>query len=522
MYIEHRSIAGVSFGPEPLVMDNLVADMRYPPAKDTRDHIDTLKLLLALPFSSTLADLIDWNAFEAYEIAPALPNCTVKPIGPGFKMLRPITSWQESDYEEVKWIRVPAPSIPDDTVMQLYFGPPPVTAADIPHELHDLINPGHQCLTRDECERNYVECSREQLGSMALVCRRWARIIQPLIFWHVELSNKQLFGARQFKEPGTRIGEHIRHFKGCLDGGEHFRKPSLHYLGLYVWPKLRRLEHNEVRLRLKGPVPKKLGVLSSIHAFPRFHPNFSAGIRFVELRDVHFKSFGHLVRLIKELPTLRSLECTRVTWESCALRAGGVVYPTSFLARENPLWFVQYDFTDCTDAAGAGWLGVLLGKTRQDVLDLDDASSLCAVASAWKTNCSYRYQDEIGWLRRMHAFLTPRVGHGGRRNILAITFDLIDATLPTNVDWPQIDEQLALLGTLQVVLILLPHSRTDHYLAKVHPLIPLLGQSHKLRFALRNGDHDMSLYSKASLVDGQFNETGDTVKGATWGWLKLL
>ncbi|KAJ3545936.1 hypothetical protein NM688_g5567 [Phlebia brevispora] len=425
--------------------------------------------------------------------------------------------------------RVPAPPIPEDVLMQPRFKRP-ATIADIPPELHDLIthyfihepcawvgnygmlmNPGHECQGWYECRRNYVACSQSELGRIALVCRRWADAIRPAMFLRIRLNSKRVKSWATFSESRQKlIGQYIQRIEAKFDGAENLREPWIHHIGLFVVPKLSGLKTSSVELTLEGPLPKKYQMLSSIHPpFRQFRPGFSAGIGQLCLFNVHFKSFTHLVRLVKEMPSIYRVECRRVTWDT---RAGEIMHPTSYLARDDPSARVDYEMHRCTNDAGTAWLGIFVALTRDGGLDRSDADALRVIAEAAKCRQSDRWEDKIG-LRfyglDVIAHLTPRAGVRERRRIRAIVVELRyveDVSL-----WPKIVETLATLNALEVVLFALGDAEgSKHYLEHTHPSV-LRHRLPGLKFALPH-DSDEDLFVRAVLEDGGFHKHGEPIE----------
>ncbi|KAJ3521060.1 hypothetical protein NM688_g9071 [Phlebia brevispora] len=491
-------------------------------------NLNALKLAASLPPDyqpmNWPEDVMYWEDSKVSEAVAALPDCLSDPRGSQWRMAEQWAMPRDGYYLKVQWIRVPGPPLPEDVLMQPRYKSP-VTAASIPHELHDLIlhhfvnrvcksDGRHECHDELRCELDHVRCTQSELGNLALVCRRWTRPIQSVMFSTIELSNGTATRlSTMLKGTATFSGQHIQSIDAIFDGVEHLRKPCLHHFSLLVMPKLSGLKDRSVTLELIGPLPKKHRVLSSIHPFPRSHPCFSAGIQNLWLEGVHFSTFAHLVRLIKQLPSVDDVHCRGVTWDT---REGDVMYPTSFLSRDDLAQkAVSYRMQDCTDDAGAAWLGILLGQTRTDILNRDDAELLCAVAGARKCVECTRWEDEI-WFGcdasiYIHAYLTPRAGIRDRRRIRAIALDLWSHDDDT-ASWPTIDAALASLTVLEVVLFVLRRDDTMLYLEKIAPLMPLHARSPRLRFALQ--DEHQRAYTRAVLEDDEFRKIGEPSAGA--------
>ncbi|KAJ3522233.1 hypothetical protein NM688_g8903 [Phlebia brevispora] len=520
--------------------------------QDSNDsEVDSSTLSAASRYLSQPTVESDWKALDACGLfnGPSEQNLTDSQW-----RLISLKSWYRNGYKEARWIRydvdtnllnidiaylvvhlfsrVPAPQIPQAIRIQPVFKKP-TTAADIPLELHDLLphyfihapcknytygyveNAGHECHDWKDCERNYVLCSQSELHRMALVCRRWARAVQPAMFLAVRLDNEKLKSLATLltTNPTTPVRQYITYINGGFDGAENLRNPSIHHLGLSLMPKLSGLKTSSLELRLEGPLPKKHQMLSSIHPpFPQVLPHFSAGIRKLHLENVHFKTFTHLVRLVKEMPSLYRVECTQVTWDT---REGEVMYPTSYLAKHDPSEAVEYhyDYTVSMYASlprnGSAWLGILLGATRADVLDRSDADLLRAITNASECNTTSREQDRIRlWSNRVnslsadlriHAYFTPRAGVRERRRIRAIAFEVFYWG-QTN-KWSKIIEALATFNALQVVLFVLEQNGSQtRYLNQIYPLMP----DHALpmlKFALRDAHSPTGSYMQAILED---------------------
>ncbi|KAJ3540452.1 hypothetical protein NM688_g6224 [Phlebia brevispora] len=297
--------------------------------------------------------------------------------------------------------------------------------------------------------------------------------------------------------------------KGELDIIEQLNTPWIHNIFLQLRPKLDLTTQNTAFvLENAGPFPRGSAV-SSIHgSLPRRLPYFSSGIQIVHFTEVHFKSFEHLLRLVRELPSLRSLKCTRVTWDTLSMRRTNQrPAPTSFLARDDPLGEVTFSAEGCTDdRAIYAMLPILLGQTRQDILDQNDADALCTIFSAGKcvSGESRRQQDEIV-VGPVTVRLTPRAGVRQRRRAQCIMIVLDMTEYHSWVcDWSRVDRQLEILGAVHL------------------PFMPWLDGSPRHKLIYFNGD--VWVHWRASLIDGSnsFMESTVDLADGTEYWRYFL
>ncbi|KAJ3557943.1 hypothetical protein NM688_g1202 [Phlebia brevispora] len=373
----------------------------------------------------------------------------------------------------LRWTRVSFPRVPQTLIMSLETHKA-VAGADIPVELFDLmlrfLSVGlcggasslgfddHRCKNREECSRNYVDCTRHELIQIARVCRRWSHLVGPILSRRVVLRGpKDLTGILAIRHY-PQFHNDGQYLVGDLDIIEQLHAPWIHNIPLRLFPKLRvSAENTALKMRNTGPFPRNQ-IISSIHgSLRKTLPRFSSGVREVSFSEVQFRSFTHLLRLIKELPSLRSLRCVRVTWDTWSPQPGRLPLPTSFLARDDPTEGVAYVMEDCTDDRAMYLLQILLGQTRQDILDQRTADVLCTLvfANVISGECKHKENEII--IGTIQVQLTPRAGIQQRRRAQCIVLDMQKRHW-SGYDWPKIDEQLARLSALQAVLLVF-HSR---------------------------------------------------------------
>ncbi|KAJ3542495.1 hypothetical protein NM688_g5966 [Phlebia brevispora] len=368
---------------------------------------------------------------------------------------------------------------PDSFIWHIHVHQP-ATAADVPVELCHMIlkflslgtcyktrvprykargqiQPSHDCKDETECTQRYVGCDWQELCRIALVCKQWYRLLQDELTMAIELREHGDLKVILANLDSVHRYTNARRISGEPDLIEHLRTPWIHQISLRILPALNiSAKSVELEMHNSGPFPRGQ-IVSSIHkALPRSLPHFSSGVRTLNLRDVHFKKFDHLVRLIKEMPSVRHVYLTRVTWDPQSLDRDQGLPPTSFLQREDPAQGVGYMLEDCTEVRGALWLAICVGLTREDVLDQNDARLLWAIVLAWRgfKGTVQGRRDEIDEINLypFHVFLTPRAGVRHKRRVRAIVVELWDGDWSL-FDWEEIDRRLASLGALEVVLL---------------------------------------------------------------------
>ncbi|KAJ3554047.1 hypothetical protein NM688_g3307 [Phlebia brevispora] len=321
---------------------------------------------------------------------------------------------------------------------------------------------------------------------------------------------------------------------GDLDLTDQLRMPPwIHSISLYLVPKLGITEGNtDLRLINSGPFPPGQ-VISSLHgSLPRHLPSFSTGIWYLHLTDVRFRSFLHLLRLIKGMPSLLLVDCTKVVWDALSPRMGPMPSPTSFLARTGSSTDqLRYQMKECTDDRGAFWLAALLGRTRQDIVDRSDAEVLCALSSVAGLDCfSRRLVDEIRVLTKEHicctlVSLSPQIGNQQRRRIRSVTLNFaVSGNTSVDVDWSQLDELEHLSALQSVFLVFKSCDDVLEFRDKFMPFIPRLSCSPKLNLVmgLQPPEEPVAFqWIQISLADDSIHEVGEIAEGQE-GWMRFV
>ncbi|KAJ3552142.1 hypothetical protein NM688_g4308 [Phlebia brevispora] len=310
---------------------------------------------------------------------------------------------------------------------------------------------GHNCQAEEDCTRRYVGCNRRELCQIALVCRRWAHLLDAeLSARRIILNNRSdlttLSTVLYSPEPCIIV----REIDGLPDVTAQLRAPWIHTISLRLLPTF-KLSPQDINLRMSNSGPFHPGQnVSSIHKLlPRSHPSFSTGIRTLSLSHVSFKSFAHLLRLIREMPSLKHAQFTNVSWNE----ANGIPSPTSFLARDGTSPCVGFSAINCTSDKAALWIGIVLGLTRKDALDSMDAGILIDLTLPWThiSQLSGREQNSI-YAYPLYVLLAPREDKMRRRRVHSIAFEIDDHNW-SQFDWSQIGKKLRTLGELKVVLV---------------------------------------------------------------------
>ncbi|KAJ3552038.1 hypothetical protein NM688_g4368 [Phlebia brevispora] len=386
---------------------------------------------------------------------------------------------------------------------------------------------GHRCQSEQECTRKYVGCSRRELCQIALVCRRWARLLKAELspIPPIVLNNRYDLITHSSILPSSEhniIGSKV---KGYPDITEQLQTPWIHGIPLRLLPAI-RLSTSDVYLHLRNSSPFPPGQkVASIHRLlPRSLPCFSSGIRTLSLSSVHFRSFEHLLRFIKEMPSLKDVVFENVSWAVLSIRTSEIPAPASFLARDDPSQEVCFEMSTCTNDKGAFWLSTHLGLTREDILDQTDADSLVAMISPWMKmmRSSKRQKDSID-AHPLYVSLTPRTGRNQRRKVWSIAFAVGSDHERSQLDWAQICTHLAALTALEVILLAFhSYDLLRECCSTILPLTTFLSifPHIKLKIAFRRDDLDDE-WIEASLIEGGIKTIGKPFYGAQ-SWAQLL
>ncbi|KAJ3559787.1 hypothetical protein NM688_g129 [Phlebia brevispora] len=319
--------------------------------------------------------------------------------------------------------------------------------------------------------------NKRDLGHISLVCRRWAHTIQPWVFKIVTLRSyedmKTLIAF--LRHPQSRISKYIEYLDASPSFNPYPYLPWIHHVPAAFNPVLSGII--TISLVLKGPLPARKFVKSVCDTLPRSISWCFSGIETLRLEAVHFRNLGDLVRLPRELPSLRRVFCSNVTWERAeddeVFPAPSVYHTRTWSLGED----LHYSVRQCQDNVLAMWFAVLLAPRTQDKLAQDDAHLMCRLMSALiPNNCVYASGDEeVGALRldgfiqfrslrhrpsprvpKMSVYFTPLVA-GQARRVRTLVIDLRGfyiATFTEYADWKTTGSIMAALPSLSTVLIL--------------------------------------------------------------------
>lgn len=190
------------------------------------------------------------------------------------------------------------------------------TASDLPEELFERILDFIEF--RDIYHEDIVQMSKKDIGSCALVCRYWAHRCRPRIFKELTLRCRKDVQelCKLLDEPNTKIltyiSDIILHHQGT---GE----PWVHLVPILLRP---RLSDNFAWLVLKVDSPASEGhaFKSPFEGLPgNTIPRSLALFTSLTLTNLKLRAFRDLYQLVGQLPPLRELSCTNITWPAVTL-----------------------------------------------------------------------------------------------------------------------------------------------------------------------------------------------------------
>ena len=162
--------------------------------------------------------------------------------------------------------------------------------------------------------------SRHELASCALVCRRWAVVLRPLLFRNMTTrSHGEMTRLLHiYRTSSIKLASHD--LDPLTLEVKLGNAPFAHLAArLFVHPYY--LE----QIRIIGPLPGRTGAgLRSIHGcLPRsLPPSAICSVRYLVFVNVHFQYFADLVRTVAEIPALSCLCGIQLTWERERARDG--------------------------------------------------------------------------------------------------------------------------------------------------------------------------------------------------------
>lgn len=256
-------------------------------------------------------------------------------------------------------------------------------------------------------ELDYVVVDRPTLGTISLVCKRWANTVRPELFSQLTLRSygdaDALLGL--IRDPRSQISDYIRQLictntlwhtvtakQPCRTGNLNLSseaserqaalrisiQPWIHIvcsMGQTLLPSLR-----SIHVHTMGPFPgaQSLHVLHSIHPF---HQQINVrGITHLTLDDLHFRSFQNVLRQLRQIP-LSSLECTNVTWEDDFVSGETSIF-WKWVTSSDPGGLIDYTMTKSSNNVAAAWTAIILARSRGSRLRPGDAHALFHISNA--------------------------------------------------------------------------------------------------------------------------------------------
>ena len=244
------------------------------------------------------------------------------------------------------WYQVVSPSqlraLPDAPVVQ-----PMRSAAHLPPELISIVTETIELVTSLSSE-----WSRHELASCARVCRYWAGLFQPILFNDITICahNEMTLLMNTHRASLFKVAEHTT----MLTLQDKFDAPFTHLAS-----SIQTASRCQRKLQIEGPVPSDCGPsLRSIHGIlPRSLPHaFIFQVDRLELQNVRFRSFMDLVRLVRELSTLKHCFGTRLTWNTASARSQ---LPVAWMSAQRPAPRTPWvELRDCVPHQW--WLALML------------------------------------------------------------------------------------------------------------------------------------------------------------------
>ncbi|KAJ3553073.1 hypothetical protein NM688_g3810 [Phlebia brevispora] len=385
---------------------------------------------------------------------------------------------------------------------------------EVPQELFDNII-HHLDLWAIDSGKVYA--SKQQLGQIALVCRRWAKLIRPMIFKEIKLRNRDdVVTLLSFLRcPTSVISGYIDYLYLELSVTLYPYLPWVHTVCSVIHPRLAR--QPRLQLKIEGPLPANK-IMKGVHEMlPRSYPYFSSGLRRLTLNNTQFKTFGHLVSTIGEMPTLEEVSLWKVTWDRSQDE--------------------EFRPPPAHHNAAVVLLRLLLtcpGSNRADEIDSGRLyrTTLLLSKDSWSVQCQMKerlgpdtFTMSIRLFRRwslVHVFLTSHLD-GQPRHVRAVAFEVDRKSV--DVDWEEVDNLIASLPALETLLFAFS-GKADAL--RVHRDIIAQKMAHfkdspRLKYALRFRSYHVNRawVQVACSDDGTITEIGPRYRG-DYGFKDLI
>ncbi|KAJ3536903.1 hypothetical protein NM688_g6774 [Phlebia brevispora] len=355
-----------------------------------------------------------------------------------------------------------------------------MTGADVPVELFDILLKyiGHE---GDPDAKSGISMDKRELGLISLACRRWADSLRPHIFQMITLrSIKDAHTLLSFiRHSHSFIARYIEEVVLSQSLTPYPYSPWIHRTPVFAEIMGSLGFHGRLNVALCGPLPAGKFTKGVCEMLPTSVPSAFKGVECLELKDLHFKKLGDLVRIPRELPSLQGLKCSNVTWEETSSEE---LPPT-----------IQY-----LSGKDRG------GMVRTPWMHRRQGSGMNIDGNEWKGLGAYRQEDCLGspaslacpWQVKVH--FTDRVARQPRRvHAIELYFSSVEEKDLERPDWSAIDRLTVALPSLGTLLVC---SQSPAHLLLFHKEVvmqkmPNLHGSHKLKYALRSrnweGQHNI-------------------------------
>ncbi|KAJ3551459.1 hypothetical protein NM688_g4689 [Phlebia brevispora] len=323
------------------------------------------------PREGECKDLMDDEKYDETTAFPLLkPNIEVFGLSPPATLRR-----QRGWYQRKQWPPLKGKAVDHEEK--------PATGEDVPPELFDIVLGWLVKGRRRSTYKDRVEANSWEPGSMALVCRRWAKLIQPIIYKHIILRNGQDVATvrKSLQSSTTAVSKHLQYPQLNLNVTTYPYIPWIH-----IACSSKAFAKGSMKLRIQGPLPSSCSMKGFHDMLPRSGPWFCSRITDLWLKNVHFKSLPYLMRAIGDMPDLMGARLEKATWDCpsddelhppLARHARFCMHPT-------------YIMEGCTDDAAVVWFQLLLQLPGSDRLVHADADRLYRIVSALSIHGEYK------------------------------------------------------------------------------------------------------------------------------------
>ncbi|KAJ3536300.1 hypothetical protein NM688_g6857 [Phlebia brevispora] len=267
------------------------------------------------------------------------------------------------------------------------------TGEDVPPELFDIVIGWLVNGRLQNAPRDRVSASKQELGSMALVCRHWAKLIQPMIFRVTMLRGREDVNTLLsfLRSPTTAVSKYLQHPQLSLNIATYPCIPWIH-----IACSSNMLSKQFILARIDGPLPSGRSMKGLHDMLPRNCPLFFSRIEELLLTDVHFKSLPCILRSVRDMADLKFVRLVKVTWDR---PSDDEIHPPLASRRTRFCAHPRYKMQECTDDTAIVWFRSLLQCQGSGRLDQTDADGLYRIVSSLTKHSKYRWLEcpEVGF-----------------------------------------------------------------------------------------------------------------------------